>query len=99
MVRKGGSNSARDRRPWTAPLGGWLEAASVHRLAPTRGRGRRPPSTPTGRTPQDPESGVKPINHNNLQHIINHNNKKRMYLRAVQIASECGALLSNIGVC
>ena len=55
--------------------------------------------TPTCQGRQDPESGVKPINHNKLQHRINHNNKKRMDLRAARIASECGALLSKIGVC
>jgi hypothetical protein len=39
------------------------------------------------------------MNNNKLQHSINHNNKKRLYLRATRIASECGVLLSKTGVC
>ncbi len=55
--------------------------------------------TPTCQGTQDPEPGVKSINNNNLQHEINLNNKKRVDLRAAQIASECGALLPKIGDC
>ncbi len=55
--------------------------------------------TPTCQGRQDPESGGKPINHNKLQHRIDHNNRKRMDLRAAQIASESGVLLAKIGVC
>ncbi len=49
--------------------------------------------------PPDKKLAYNSINHNNLQQRTALNNKNRGNLRAAQITSECGALLSINGVC